>query len=420
MVIRMNKKIGKKKLIILLLLMMPFLFLGTYNLFENIYGDKNNLKILLNGAKNIVVEVGDSYNELGAIAYYKNEKLKDKMEIKSNVDDSKLGNYTVNYKIKYKDVEKEINRNVKVVDSEKPTIKLLGNNRITIIKGNKYIEYGAVAYDNYDKDLTSKITIDDKDVNTNEVGDYKVIYTVKDESGNKTKIEREVIVTDNIKKEQKVAVLNYHFYYKEKNENCDESICLDIKRFKEQLDYLKENNFYTLTMEEFVRWIYNEIEIPEKSVLITIDDGAHGTSKTNGNHLIPLLEEYKMHATLFLITGWWNIEDYKSDYLDIESHTNDLHYEAKCGYRSKVNCVSSQELEKDLKESIKVVNSNKAFCYPYYEYNDKTINIVKKLGFKVAFTGGNTKATLNVDKYKIPRYIIYDSTSIGEFKKIVN
>ena len=40
----------------------------------------------------------------------------------------------------------------------------------------------------------------------------------------------------------------------------------------------------------------------KKSVLITIDDGALGTGIQNGNKLIPILEEYKMHATLFLIT----------------------------------------------------------------------------------------------------------------------
>ena len=104
---------------------------------------------------------------------------------------------------------------------------------------------------------------------------------------------------------QGIAVLNYHFFYDpSKGEKCNESICLDIAKFRQHLDYLKKNNYKVLTMKEFKQWMYGEIELPQKSVLITIDDGAMGTGKHNGNKLIPILEEYQMHATLFLITGW--------------------------------------------------------------------------------------------------------------------
>ena len=145
----------------------------------------------------------------------------------------------------------------------------------------------------------------------------------------------------------KVAVLNYHFFYGE-GEDCNESICLDINIFKEHLSYLKENGFKTLTMEEFTKWMYKEIELPEKSVLITVDDGAKGTGKHNGNKLIPALEEYQMHATLFLISGWWDVENYRSKYLDIQSHTYDMHQYGPCK-RGQLNCATYEEALKDLK-----------------------------------------------------------------------
>ena len=156
------------------------------------------------------------------------------------------------------------------------------------------------------------------------------------------------------------------------------------------------------------------------SILITVDDGAYGTSKINGNHLIPALEEYKMHATLFLITGWWDIENYRSDYLDIQSHTHDLHYEASCGHRSKVNCVSYDELLSDLKKSIDVVKDINSFCFPFYDYTDTSIKAVQEAGFKIAFVGGRRKATRDDDKYKVPRYPIYDSTSMDSFINMVS
>ena len=64
------------------------------------------------------------------------------------------------------------------------------------------------------------------------------------------------------------------------------------------MSYLRDNGYKTLTMSEFNDWMDGKIEIPEKSVLITIDDGAAGTY----THLPQILNEYQMHATLFLIS----------------------------------------------------------------------------------------------------------------------
>ncbi len=217
----------------------------------------------------------------------------------------------------------------------------------------------------------------------------------------------------------KIPVLNYHFFYDESlGEGCNESICMDVKNFKEQLNYLKDNHYKTLTMEEFKRWMYHEIELPEKSVLITIDDGALGTGKHNGNKLIPILEEYRMHATLFLITGWWDIENYRSNYLEIESHTFDMHTYGDCG-RGQLICESKENVIHDLKKSIDVTKSTNAFCFPFYNYDKKSIEAVQEVGFQLAFVGGYQKASRESDKYKIPRYPLYQTTSLKEFINIV-
>lgn len=222
----------------------------------------------------------------------------------------------------------------------------------------------------------------------------------------------------------KIAVLNYHFFYDSSlGENCGQGICLDVKKFREQLEYLKNNNYKTLTIEEFREWMYGEIELPARSVLLTIDDGALGTGRHNGNKLIPLLEEYNMHATLFLITGWWDKSNYTSPNLDIESHTNDMHTEGLCSNQSRgaqLLCSSKEQVMQDLKTSIEILGSNAAFCFPFYAYNNDAIESVKESGFKLAFIGGNTKATRSHDKYKIPRYPIYNSTTLNQFKNYIN
>lgn len=221
-----------------------------------------------------------------------------------------------------------------------------------------------------------------------------------------------------------IAVLNYHFFFDSSaNEVCPGNNCLDVKDFRAQLDYLNENHYKTLTMEEYRAWMYHEIELPARSVLITIDDGAMGTGKHNGNKLIPILEEYQMHATLFLITGWWSIENYQSPYLDIESHTNDMHTEGFCKNQirgAKLLCMDKEQVMDDLRKSLAVTSSNKAFCFPFYAYNDSSIEILKEVGFQLGFIGGYMKSNRNQDKYKITRYPIHRNTSLNQFMNMIH
>lgn len=219
---------------------------------------------------------------------------------------------------------------------------------------------------------------------------------------------------------QGVPVLNYHFFYDPTlGEECYEGICLTTQKFREHLEYLKNNNFKVLTMNEFVKWIYGEIDIPEKSVLITIDDGAKGTGAHNGNKLIPLLEEYKMHATLFLIAGWWDISNYQSKYLEVQSHTYDMHKYGDCG-KGQLVCANYENAKQDLQKSLDIIGNNTSFCYPFYSYDNEAIQAIKDLGFKVAFAGGNRDATRNSNKYLIPRYPIHSNITMDRFKEIVN
>ena len=416
---KIKKRVVKKSVIIIsITLSLIFMVIGI--IVFKIIDNNKSLKIELIGDKEITIKYNSEYQDKGATAKYKKENLTKKIKVKNNLDLKHIGKYYYTYKIKYKTMIKEIKRTINVIDDDKPEIKLKGRDDLAIVIGSKYRELGFTAKDAYDGDLTNKVEINTSELNLNNVGTYNVKYKVKDSSGNEAEIIRQVKVVDKPSLNQKIPVLNYHFFYKDKNDHCNEQLCLRVDRFKEQLEYLKNEGFYTLTIQEFVSWMYGEIELPEKSVLLTIDDGGIGTSKESGNYLISALEEYKMHGTLFLITGWWPVSNYESDYLDIQSHTHELHYEQNCGHRSKVNCIPYEDLIKDLKLSIQAVGDTTSFCFPFYDYTDSSIKAVQEVGFKAAFIGEYRKASRNDDKYKIPRFPIYDSTSLTEFANLVN
>ena len=254
-----------------------------------------------------------------------------------------------------------------------------------------------------------------KNVKTHEIKSYTTVDNLLKMANGEDVSENPPVINN-----QGIAVLNYHFFYDSTiGESCNETICLDTVMFRQHLDYLKENNYKTVTMNEFKRWMYGEIELPEKSVLITVDDGALGTGKHNGNKLIPLLEEYKMHATLFLIAGWWDIENYRSPYLDIQSHTFDMHQYGSCG-NGQINCATYEEAKADLNKSLEIIKNNDSFCFPFYYYSDTSLKAVKDAGFKLAFVGGMRKATRNSNKYLIPRYPIHSTHTFKEFVSMVS
>lgn len=215
-----------------------------------------------------------------------------------------------------------------------------------------------------------------------------------------------------------VPVLNYHFFYAD-SISCQEDICLHTDKFKQQLDYLRDNNYKVLTMREFINWYNGKMDLPKNSVLITIDDGGLGTGTHNGNLLIPILEEYQMPATLFLITVWWPKENYQSKYLEVESHGYDIHRVGECNHM-RIECLNNVELTDDIKTSINLLGTNNAFAYPFYDYTENSIEVLKNLGFQVAFVGGDRNATRSDEQYLIPRYPIYDSTTLDQFVEMVN
>ena len=108
-------------------------------------------------------------------------------------------------------------------DTTPPHVYLRGPNPYLITLNDKYIEYGFNTYDNRDDStaLTIEIdnpidtleedylTVDGHDYflgvgATTEVGDYIVTYTITDTEGNKTVVERNVIVSNSLAKYARV------------------------------------------------------------------------------------------------------------------------------------------------------------------------------------------------------------------------
>lgn len=219
----------------------------------------------------------------------------------------------------------------------------------------------------------------------------------------------------------KIAVLCYHNLatIEEKSnfpEEADWTITVD--NFKEHLEYLKKHNYKTLSMEEFYNWKTGKINLPYKSVLITFDDGF----LSNYHYAFPLLKEYSMNATVFIVGSFienslnseWtgNIKTYmnkdilsrlEEEYPNIEiySHSYNLHYQGAINQNEDL-------LSEDIKKFNNFYKHTNIYCYPFGQYNDKMENALRDNNYKLAFKYGPNrkdykKASKKDDNFEIPR-----------------
>lgn len=126
----------------------------------------------------VEVEVNTKIDSKIVTACYGNYVKCNKATIKSdNIDLKKIGKYKVKLTASYKNKKKTIVKELSVVDTTSPEIKL-ENEEITICPNQKDVDVKYSATDNYDGDVTDKVSKKIK-------GDLLEL-TVKDSSNNKT------------------------------------------------------------------------------------------------------------------------------------------------------------------------------------------------------------------------------------------
>ncbi len=139
--------------------------------------------ITLNGANPMTVECHSVFTDPGATA---SDSCAGSLTItkSGSVDTSTPGNYTITYSaIDPSSNTQTITRTVKVMDTVKPTIALIGDNPMVVAMNGTFNDPGATASDSCGGNLTSQI-VRTGSVNSNAVGTYTLTYNVSDPSGN--------------------------------------------------------------------------------------------------------------------------------------------------------------------------------------------------------------------------------------------
>ena len=323
---------------------------------------KPKIDVYYNGEKVdrvIDFDVNNDFNMPIVKSVYLKKDLSKKIKVNGSVNNKKIGEYKIEYTLKefIYNIRKVIY--VNVIDNEKPEIILSGKNPSHTCSQQTYKEEGFESHDNYDGNITDKVTIIQKD--------NAILYSVKDSSGNTTSIQRELVISDDeapvIKlKGNKTVYLELNTSYKEEgysiSDNCDSSVTkIDVdnkvdssKTGVYEIVYTAEDSSGNKSSVKRHVYVYNpnngaNLNGGKKGIVyLTFDDGP---SSYTGK-ILDVLKKYNIKATFF-VTNSGSDSLIKREYK--EGHTVALHtashnykkvYSSVDGYFKDLNSVSNR------------------------------------------------------------------------------
>ena len=163
-------------------------------------------------------------------------------------------------------------------------------------------------------------------------------------------------------------------------------LTVTTEMFDQQMRYLQENGYHVITFATLIDSLKSGSELPEKSVIISFDDG----SEDQFEYALPALEKYHYRATFFVVAdyvgspgflSWLQLQRMRSEGMEIGSHSRSHPHLDKI---SNPNVLwdeiytSKRIIENQLGVTVE------EFAYPYGSYDANTVATVRLAGYKAA------------------------------------
>jgi len=237
--------------------------------------------------------------------------------------------------------------------------------------------------------------------------------------------------TDNIP-----VLVYHHILPDEQNTRMrDNPWVVSAENFAEQMRYLYQNGFYPVTLCDMEHFLFHGRNLPANSVMIHFDDGYY----SNFVYAAPIMRQYGMRGQIFIITA--EVEalgetqppmDYDrlifsaahtiaagTDVFECASHSHDLHNRVYGGTETRLAVAMREVIVEDTIRSFDFVTNHRAYVFPQGQYNEYVINALQDAGIVMAFRGGEAFINRDSSPLSLPRFTVYNTTIIEEFRGMV-
>ncbi len=201
------------------------------------------------------------------------------------------------------------------------------------------------------------------------------------------------------------------------------NLVLSPARFARQMRALRALGFRGLSMRDLAPYLRGERT--GKVVGITLDDGY----VSNFDHALPVLCDLGFTATSFIVSGQlggsnvWDaslgiaparlmnvrhLREWMAAGMEVGAHTQNHADLLTCdSIVARAEIVNSRD---DLEQALGV--AVRSFCYPYGQYRDDHVEMVRAAGFELATTSDSARARWDVDLLRLPRVTVWLSTPL--------
>jgi peptidoglycan/xylan/chitin deacetylase (PgdA/CDA1 family) len=218
-----------------------------------------------------------------------------------------------------------------------------------------------------------------------------------------------LVVRKKFFKRYRTIVLTYH---RVRDDTLAPDISVSLKKFREQIDFLRQR-FEIISLQDVVNTLGEKLNKGRDRVAITFDDGY----KDNYLHAFPILKDFNIPATIFLISQFINNKDEFLNTAEIkEMRKWNISFECHTATHpilSEINPeIARQEIINSKAELESLLNEKILFfTYPKGKrrhLNDFIKGQIKTAGYKAAFTAENDSIEKGSDPFALKRIGIRD------------
>jgi len=229
-----------------------------------------------------------------------------------------------------------------------------------------------------------------------------------------------------------VPILTYHHV----NPLEEDMVTVSVNHFEEQMSFLKRKGYHPLFVSELVEWMEGKRDIPQRSVVLTFDDGFWD----NFQYALPILRKYHLKATIFIVTGWMSEENRTTVSREVVSHhqCNELvsqgqgdqiamtwpevkklqdsgliEIESHTHFHNKELYLDIPALKEDLRRSREAIlkhlhKTSTCLCWPGGRYSPESIKAAQEVGFTALCTTERGLNQLGTDLLRLKRVTVKD------------
>jgi len=223
-----------------------------------------------------------------------------------------------------------------------------------------------------------------------------------------------------------IPILTYHNF----DPSTSGSMTISTGKFENQIKWLKDNGYTIVPLKDVVSYLQgNNVDLPEKSVVITVDDGKDSVYK----YMLPIVQKYNIPVTLFIYPSAISNASYamtwdqlktlqKIELFDIQSHTywhpNFKQEKARLTPEEYQKFVDNQlsKSKKVLEEKLGIQVT--LLAWPFGIYDEYLEEQAANAGYAAAFSVDPRPANRSEKMMSQPRYMISEGQTMKTFEKI--